>query len=84
MAWRSDDGRTPTTLEKELIDAIAAETAWLASPGAGDPRTLGWHEGFREALNCVLEYFAGNSTSIVCDKSSHPIPANNRADAEPR
>jgi hypothetical protein len=72
MSWQADDARTPTTLEKQLLDAIAAESRWLdqhrgkARSGSA-LRLIGQHEGFRHALTCVLDYFVGKRNSIVCD-----------------
>jgi len=72
MNWQADEPRTPTTLEKQLLDAIKAEGAWLdehrgEAKSASAGRTVGRHEGFRDALTCVLDYFTGKRNSIVCD-----------------
>ena len=72
MSWQANEPRTPTTLEKQLLDAIDAESVWLDqhrgdADSAAALRTVGQHEGFRHALTCVLDYFVGKRDSIVCD-----------------
>ena len=74
--------RPPTTLEKQLQDAVDVQTAWLEQhPPAeipSDLRLIGQHEGFRHALVCVLDYFLGNRGSIVCDSDVDAVAAETK------